>query len=111
MLRVIFFDYRTASRYQKWKSPTFQHDAFALERKHIQHGLSSKPRVSNVKADSATLPFVNVWTHCPVVVHDQIDLGSFRWHLAKDITPSELVSAVIGRTCVLDPSQRRRYRD
>ena len=111
MLRDIYFDYQTASKYEEWKSPTFEHDAFALECKHIQRSLSSKPRVSNVKVDSATLPFVNVWTHSPVVVHDQFDLGSFHWHLAKGITPSELVSAVIGRTCVLDPSQRRRYRD
>ena len=79
MLRVVFFDYQTASWYQKWKSPAFQYDAFALERKHMQRGLSSKPRVSDVNADSATLPFVNVWTHCPMVVHDQIDLGSFHW--------------------------------
>ena len=105
MLRIIFFDDQTASWHQKWKSPTFQHDAFTLEHKHIQRGLSSKPRVSNVNADSANLPFVNVWTHCPMIVHDQIDLGSFHWHLAEGITPSELVSAVIGITCMLDPSQ------
>ena len=40
-----------------------------------------------------------------MIVHDQIDLGSFHWHLAEGITPSELVSAVIGITCMLDPSQ------
>ena len=111
MLRVIFFDYQITSRYQKWNSPPFQYDAFTLERKHIQRGLSSKPRVINVNADSATPPFVNVWTHCPIFVHDQIDLGSFHWHLAKGITPSELGSAVIGITCIRDPSQRRHYRD
>lgn len=101
MLRVIFCDYQTLSQHQIWKSPNFQYDAFALDRQHTQRGLSSKLGVSNVNADSATLPFVNVWSHCPMAVRDQIDLGSFHWHLAKDITPSELGSAVIGVTCIM----------
>ena len=37
-----------------------------------------------------------------MVVHDETDSGSFHWHLAKDITPSELGSADIGVRCILD---------